>query len=243
MLAPVLVQNHGSGAFTQVADILNSGSLLDKAAGGGPAQKITMAGLWETLPDTFTHNLAQRAEFPVLGFRETSGGIFPRPTVVAVGEVEGIPSRVHDAASQLDALKEFLDHYPTTNGWLFAANVPPATQWSVADATGVHVVKLAWPNPTTQPVPSLEMRVATRYLADFYLLPALGDNPKPLHPLLAWWAILYVLSMLARYEPSACVKMTDINCSVEASPIEHLLEVALARLPRLIVDTIDEVSV
>jgi hypothetical protein len=43
---------------------------------------------------------------------------------------------------------------------------------------------------------------------------------------------------------AVCVEqMTEINTSVEASAIEHLLEAAIARLPWLIVDTICEVSV
>jgi hypothetical protein len=80
------------------------------------------------------------------------------------------------------------------------------------------------------------------YFNSTYLFPALGDNARAMHPLLAWWAVLYVLSMVARYEPRAWNEMSSINASVEASPIEHMLETAVIRLPRLVLDVIDQLN-
>lgn len=245
VLASVPVCDQGLGAFTQLADILGSASLPVKTPSGDATQKVTVAELWETLPDTFGFNLATRAEFPVLGFRDTSHRAVPRFVQTASGEIEGIPAHIYESNDQATALKEFLAHYPTVGNWGLAPGVPLATQWSQSPVTGMHVVKLAWAQPTAPSSvssPSLEQQVATPYFRDWYIFPGLRENSKPLHPLLAWWAILYVLSMVARYEPYVWVKMTNIDSSVEASSIEHLLESALARLPRLIVDTIDEVS-
>ncbi|MFE3412835.1 YaaC family protein [Streptomyces mirabilis] len=85
-------------------------------------------------------------------------------------------------------------------------------------------------------------QVATWYRGQHFVYPALGENAKPLHPLLAWWAVLYALSMLARYEPCAWQKRIDIDGSKESAAIEHLLGAALDFLPALIRDTVNKVS-
>jgi hypothetical protein len=34
-----------------------------------------------------------------------------------------------------------------------------------------------------------------------YVFPSIGGDTQALHPLLAWWAVLFALSLLARYQP------------------------------------------
>ncbi|MGW5202988.1 YaaC family protein [Streptomyces spiralis] len=85
-------------------------------------------------------------------------------------------------------------------------------------------------------------RAARGYAGGRYFLPVLPLKKRELHPLMAWWALLYTLSMLARYEPSTSVKLISIDDSQHAVPIERLLERALNHLPVLIADTITEVS-
>jgi hypothetical protein len=41
------------------------------------------------------------------------------------------------------------------------------------------------------------------YRGSRVILPAVGTPPKEVHPLMVWWAILYTLSMLARYHPES----------------------------------------
>ncbi|WP_420716766.1 YaaC family protein [Streptomyces sp. CoH17] len=65
---------------------------------------------------------------------------------------------------------------------------------------------------------------------------------QELHPLMAWWAVLYTLSMLARYQPATWVKLISVDDSQHALPIERLLERAISHLPVLITDTITEIS-
>jgi hypothetical protein len=48
---------------------------------------------------------------------------------------------------------------------------------------------------------------------------------------MVWWAILYTLSMLARYHPEAWTVLTDADTSKFAVPIEYLLEVAQDSVP------------
>ncbi|KMS84168.1 MULTISPECIES: YaaC family protein [Streptomyces] len=59
---------------------------------------------------------------------------------------------------------------------------------------------------------------------------------------MAWWAVLYTLSMLARYEPATWYTLISVDNSQHAVAIERLLERAINHVPVLIADTIDEVS-
>jgi hypothetical protein len=59
-----------------------------------------------------------------------------------------------------------------------------------------------------------------------WVIPTFPGNAKPLEPIVTWWAVLYVLSMLARYQPSAWTKMLDIDFSPDAPAVEYLLDEA-----------------
>ncbi|MET9988255.1 YaaC family protein [Streptomyces mutabilis] len=69
-----------------------------------------------------------------------------------------------------------------------------------------------------------------------------GGDDRVLHPLMAWWAVLYTLSMLARYQPGQWTAQIDVNRSKDAVAIEYLLDSALAAVPVLILAAIDEVT-
>ena len=59
---------------------------------------------------------------------------------------------------------------------------------------------------------------------------------------MVWWAVLYVLSMLARYQPAQWMAHIDINASPYAGAVEKLLKQALHVIPALIAETIEQVS-
>ena len=40
---------------------------------------------------------------------------------------------------------------------------------------------------------------------------SIGGDQQALHPLLAWWAILFALSMLARYQPDTWTDYLDVD--------------------------------
>lgn len=61
---------------------------------------------------------------------------------------------------------------------------------------------------------------------------------QALHPLMIWWAVLYSLSMFARYEPQRWVELLDVDSSPWATPLEHLLDAALAAVPEVITETL-----
>jgi hypothetical protein len=72
------------------------------------------------------------------------------------------------------------------------------------------------------------------YRGNTVLLPAVGTPPQVMHPLMIWWAILYTLSMLARYHPEAWTAVTDTDRSPHAVPIEYLLDLAQGAVPDLL---------
>ncbi len=52
--------------------------------------------------------------------------------------------------------------------------------------------------------------------------------------LLTWWALLFGLSMVARYQPAGWVGALRYDESELAAPLEQLLEIGLDRVPELV---------
>lgn len=72
--------------------------------------------------------------------------------------------------------------------------------------------------------------------------PAAEGQPAPLHPLMVWWAVLYALSMLTRYQPAEWTTLVDVNRSEQATAVEFVLDAALDVVPDLVDEAIDLVS-
>ncbi|MEV7683085.1 YaaC family protein [Streptomyces sp. NPDC088341] len=70
------------------------------------------------------------------------------------------------------------------------------------------------------------------------VFPAIAENIEALHPLIAWWAVLYGLSMLARYEPSSWTEAISVNRSSHAIILEILLDEAINACPPLILQSL-----
>jgi hypothetical protein len=63
------------------------------------------------------------------------------------------------------------------------------------------------------------------------LMPAWREGGGHLDPLLAWWVMLYALSMLARYRPVEWTRAIDVDKSPRAVWLEQLLDKALDAVP------------
>jgi hypothetical protein len=81
----------------------------------------------------------------------------------------------------------------------------------------------------------------TRYGRQTLAFPSINGSELPMHPFVAWFAVTYALSMLARYEPKVWASRTAVSSSSDAVPIEHLLEQCLEAVPELIYTTMCEV--
>jgi hypothetical protein len=77
---------------------------------------------------------------------------------------------------------------------------------------------------------------------DLWLFPATGGAALPLHPLLSWWALLFALSMLARYESASWIGHLDIDASPDAIKLRTALDLALDTCPQLVLAAIRAVS-
>jgi hypothetical protein len=87
------------------------------------------------------------------------------------------------------------------------------------------------------------LRVMTwPYDGQWWLFPAAGPVGRSLHPLVAWWAVLYTLSMLARYQPAEWATHINIDSSRHAAATESLLKRALSTVPALIAEAISRVA-
>lgn len=56
-----------------------------------------------------------------------------------------------------------------------------------------------------------------RYGQSEILFPAVNSDGESMHPLLSWWAILFGLSVLTRYEPDRWTRL-----SISSTPLKRL---------------------
>jgi hypothetical protein len=77
-----------------------------------------------------------------------------------------------------------------------------------------------------------------RYRDQRWAFPSIAG--QKLHPLVIWWAVLYTMSMLARYQPAAWARAIDVDGSAWAVPLEHLLDEALGALPDVIFQALEQ---
>ena len=59
---------------------------------------------------------------------------------------------------------------------------------------------------------------------------------------MAWWMVLFALSMIAKYEPSPWRKQLDINKSWHTHPVEKLLDATLDVVSALNAEALDQIS-
>jgi hypothetical protein len=78
------------------------------------------------------------------------------------------------------------------------------------------------------------------YAGSLYFFPAIGSDKRAIHPLMAWWAVLFALSMLARYHPAEWAAHIDVDRSRHAVLLENLLKEAMEIVPSLILEAIEQ---
>lgn len=226
------------GSFVRLSELLDS-PLWEKTP-------IRLEDLWDTLPANLEHPLTDRERRTPLyaDHHSIHGEDHPLLSV----PVCDLPARVVDAGSR-GALDDFLAAYPKLADYESypRRTMPPDGPPNFTRYTsGGGELQMHWrmPNGSAPAVERLAcLRSKTRpYAGHLYFFPAIAPLSKELHPLMAWWTVLYALSMLARYEPARWAEHISVDGSRHAVPIERLLECALTHLPVLIADTIDEVA-
>jgi hypothetical protein len=215
-------------SFHRVAKTTGSGAITTA---------VSLSDLWSSLPyDMPATNLPGP-----LAFTPSDYGWADRSSVQGV--LEGLPEA---AVSSLDALRAFLAAYPALHDWepVWEQVAPgrPVPLWPVTDFG--KAVRLRWAiNGSSQREWSARLdEIAPQYLRRDvrWARPAIGENQDVLSPLMAWWALLYGLSMVARYEPAAWTEALDIDASPIAASLESLLENALTDVPQLVLNELQD---
>ena len=213
-LADVTVSDQRQGvAFVRLASVLESGSL---------PEPVRLGDLWGLLPDL------QQPPLPGAGSLRAISARWG--TAQEQIELRDFPAGLGTTAALVNELPS---QFTTLQGWGAPSSGTPAAihqsgNW-FSPTTSVWLERAAGPGePTSRRRPTLD-----GYGDQHLVLPRVGAADVSMHPFLVWWALLYSLSMLARYEPEFWASRIAIDRSAAALPIEILVDRALAMGPVL----------
>lgn len=231
--------NEIGSSFVRLSDLLGS------PVWSG-ADALRFAELWATIPDLASHPISMsRGHRPPLLATPNSP---PEGHQLVTAWISGIPGQLAATGTSASDFIEFMAGYPTAAGYTYVHDGTGRPEYHL-DSDGTTVsVQMNWTAGERFPVPE-EVRVAAinravrPYTAGrFYLFPEVIAGRPPLHPLMVWWAVLYALSMLARYHPAAWATVIDVNGSEHATALEHLLVEASTTVPALVFEVLRAVS-
>lgn len=239
-LADLVVQPH-AGSFRQVAAALNASDYSGTAR---------LGDLWAMLPDSDRFPLPGTTPNRPLILSETlvSGGRACFEVQPLPGGLQYRPDTPRLAAqgdenewrAERQRVTAYLADYPLLNQFDFINSNGPAQLRLIGD--GLLSVAVCWSIPPGENAKDVLDSHSVTYLGDALAFPRVGDSPHPAHPILLWWAILFTLSMLARYQPDAWAKYVNVSKNSAAVPVEDLLNRALNVLPETIHRAILQVS-
>lgn len=237
-LQRVAVVPKGTGSFQAVASATGSAPLT------GP---VELGALWASLPESGNERLAGSSHpsallvAPQEPFRETFSFTH---TERARALVCGLPESVTTAPPEgrLEALATCLAAYPGAARWEspFEGNVS-----LLDDPVAGAVAQLQWRLPEAvgssgQRWDFLMSTIAPSYNSHQhgYLRPVVGAGGDHPSPLMTWWALLFALSMFARYKPAEWVQLLNVDRSADATVVESILTQGLEAVPRLVLGAI-----
>lgn len=233
---PVIQNGSADASFIRLSALLGSPPIPDKTS-----RAVTVADLWDAIPEAQLWPVRPDPDRrPVL---RVFTSLHPDPHPLATVSVVGFPAWVDDPAARAAAFRRFMAAFPHADGYSLLHTRSQDREEPDLDLVdgGLRAV-MHW--DTGVPRASVEQRYAkllefaTPYNDQLYLTPVVGGNTVPMHPLMSWWALLFTLSMLARYQPGDWTAAIDVNASQYAVPLEALLDVALVAVPKLIHSTL-----
>jgi YaaC-like Protein len=230
------------GSFARLSEILDSplweGSIVFRI-------------FWDSIPETRLRPLVNdQARRNPLYVDETS--IYGDPHPLATVPVVYFPPWLINSDNGRVDLDQYLDAYPGArcyHSYVRTGQGPDFEPQFTQHVDGWGELQMNWQateDETSCPVHRrLEfIKSITRpYCGNRYFFPVVGNSDSGIHPLMAWWAVLHSLSMLARYRPAEWSSHIDVDRSQYAVALEVLLSEALAVVPALIAETIEQVAV
>jgi len=226
------VSPKGNGEFQAVADATGSPHLLEPAA---------LGKLMASLPELSRPLLRDNAWRRALYVERLSDG----PGTVLHGYLwlrVGLAIEPEEADSAT-AIRELLQSYPSVEtaeyGFPQLGGVRDAIIRSQT-AGGESVWLLVRSrDPDTPPEKALDAFAPQyRWVGRRWLRPSFSGHGAPPSPLMTWWALLFALSMLARYHPAEWARALDRQGSAVATELERAMDVAMDALPQLILDAV-----
>lgn len=226
--------NRSDASFRRVAEASGSDVL---------EQPVTVGALCASLPDL--------AAVPQL-CGDNPRALFVKPiaqsggAMVVMGpEVEAyvlnLPADTGRGGDPVSVLGEHLRHYPSAAGWALPENprfFPSEGGWGTGAVIRWRVSDgIQSPNEPDRQDRMREVAPQYRHSDQQWCRPAVADGTV-LSPLMTWWALLYALSMVARYEPDAWVGLLNVDKNTLAVPLEGLLDDALEVVPHLVLDAL-----
>jgi hypothetical protein len=220
-------------------------ALLDSPVWGKESH-ITLTDFWDSLPENRLSPLHDRGESRRTPLYVEHRDLFSDPHPIVHVPVVFFPPWVINAPDSSKSLADYIASFPEARGFHSVVHYQGALAFQ-SHADGWGEINMNWMLPHEQPGSKLERlayleRISRLYNGALYFFPELDASGRSAHPLMVWWAVLYTLSMLARYHPAEWAEHIDVDRSRHAVPLENLLKSAIDVVPRLIVEAIDQVT-
>lgn len=223
-----------TAAFRRVAQATGSDVL---------EQPVTVSALCASLPELATVPQLCGANPRALCVRpiaQSAGAVVTMSRDVDA-YVVNLPAEIATATDPATVLGEHLRQYPSAGGWAlpeYLRRFPPMDRWGATAVLRWRVSEdVQSSNETDRQSRMREVAPQYRHSDQQWCRPAVASGTV-LSPLMTWWALLYALSMVARYEPDAWVGLLDVDESPLAVPLEGALEDALQVVPHLVLDAL-----
>lgn len=206
-------------------------------ATGSPVleRPVSMGELWVSLPEI--HDLPPRMLVPES---------VPAVPVILLSDYSA-PYVMWDRVSvgvvlppSPDVLEDQLSRYPGAADLVLDRPQPGLSVITVPTTAG-DALQCHWPvterNMAGHARTFAEHTSSSALDADsHWLRPAVGGHATS--SLVTWWALLFGLSMIARYEPAGWQEALDYDLSPLAAPLDELLNVALDVVPQLVLEAL-----
>jgi hypothetical protein len=236
-------RSDSKGSFVRLSRLLDS-QLWDRSF------PVMLNTLWDILPENRISPLWDSGKSRRTPLYVERPGLFEEPHPLATVTVAYFPPWVVDSLQALKDFSDYLSSFPDAKGYHSfhqESGEPDAAPVFDLHSDGWGELFINWelpPRAAASPSGSLAyVRDVTRcYNGSSYFFPALGAADRSLHPLMAWWAVLHTLSMLARYQPAEWGTHINVDASPNAVQLEHILKEAISTLPNLIAEAIDQVA-
>ena len=224
---------------------MDSFSGVAEATGSGcPSDTITLGSVWAALPE-IQHLLPEdsvpeprwRRALQVVSLDDLSTGL------VAWGQmnvaIAGVP--VDETGALI-----LQERYPAAQDFVPSRIQTGLPIVGVVLTSGETAMRGSWPVPEKHRDLRGHATVFTERTTpnvlepdSYWISPAVAG--ARMSSLMGWWALLFGLSMFARYEPAGWRNALDYDRSELAAPLGEVLDVGLEAVPELVLDAIGSV--